>query len=236
MKIVDKIICKLGKSNYHIDENFKKIDLIKYLIMKSFQLIRGFIVQYLLQKHGGYLFLGKKCQLKFKKKISIGRVITIGDYVEINALSKKGVSIGNNVSIGKNSIIECTGVIREFGEGLIIGDNVGIAQNAFIQVRGYVEIGSNVMFGPGVSIFSENHSFKDLDKLIIEQSTERKGVMIENNVWVGANATILDGVKIGTGAIIAAAGSMVNKDVPAFAMVGGVPAKIIKFRNQTVEK
>jgi len=229
MKIVDKIIRKLGKSNYQIDENFKKNDLIKYLITKFIQLMRGFIFQFLLQKHGGYLFLGKKCQLKFKNKISIGRVVTMGDYVEINALSKKGVSIGNNVSIGKNSIIECTGVIREFGEGLKIGNNVGIAQNAFIQVRGYVEIGSNIMFGPGVSIYSENHTFKELDKLLIEQPTERRGVIIEDNVWVGANVSILDGVIIGEGSIIAT-GSVVTKSVDKFSIMGGIPAKLIKKR------
>lgn len=229
--IINKIIQNLGKPNYKIDENFNIIDLIKYLIEKFFQLMRGFLFQFFLRKHDSYFFLGKKCQLKFKNKISIGRVVTIGDYVEINALSKRGVFIGNNVFIGRNSIIECTGVIRELGEGLKIGNNVGIAQNAFIQVRGFVEIGSNVMFGPGVSIFSENHTFRELDKLLIEQPTDRKGVKIENNVWVGANVIILDGVKIGNGAVIAA-GSVVTKDVPPFTIVAGVPARVIKFRKE----
>jgi acetyltransferase-like isoleucine patch superfamily enzyme len=74
----------------------------------------------------------------------------LGDGVELNALSKCGVSIGDNVSILKNTIIECTGVIRNLGEGLTIGNNVGIAQNCFIQVRGKVSIGNDVIFGPGV--------------------------------------------------------------------------------------
>lgn len=68
--------------------------------------------------------------------------------------------IGNNFSLGQNSIIECTGVIRELGESLVIGDNVGISANAFISVRGKVKIGDSTIFGPGVSLFSENHILK----------------------------------------------------------------------------
>jgi len=161
--------------------------------------------------------------------LTLGRTVIISDQVEINALCKEGVSIGNNVSIHRNTIIECTGVLRELGEGLKIGNNVGIAQNCFIQVRGKVVIGSNIMFGPNVSIFSENHEFSSTDLLMIEQGTTRKGVIIEDDVWLGTRSIILDGIKIGKGSIVAA-GSIVNKDVPPYSIVGGVPAKVIKSR------
>jgi len=115
------------------------------------------------------------------------------------------------------------------GEGLLIGNNVGIAQNCFIQVRGFVEIGDNVIMGPNVSIFSENHNSDDSDLPINMQGETRKGVKIENGVWIGTRAVILDGVKIGKNSIVAA-GSVVTKDVPEFAIVAGVPAKVIKLR------
>jgi acetyltransferase-like isoleucine patch superfamily enzyme len=105
---------------------------------------------------------------------------------------------------------------------------VGIAQNCFIQVRGEVIIGNNVIFGPGVSVFSENHKFSDPDIPIVGQGEIRKGVVIEDNVWIASGATILDGVHIGNNSIVAA-GSVVNKNVPPYAIVGGVPAKILKF-------
>ncbi|MDC0552109.1 acyltransferase, partial [Flavobacteriaceae bacterium] len=126
-------------------------------------------------------------------------------------------------------IIECTGVLRNLGDGLIMGNNVGIAHNCFIQVRGNIQIGNNVIFGPNVSIFSENHNFSDLDIPINLQGESRKGVKINDGVWIGSRATILDGVSIGENSIIAA-GSVVVKDVPPFSIVGGVPAKVLKQR------
>ena len=147
----------------------------------------------------------------------------LGDYVEINALSKHGVKIGDNVSIQKNTIIECTGVIRDLGEGLVIGNNTGIAQGAFIQVRGKVVIGNDVIFGPNVSIFSETHNFDDPTIPIHLQGETRKGVTIEDGAWIGTRAVILDGVTVGRNSIVAA-GAVVTKDVPDYAIVGGVPA------------
>jgi acetyltransferase-like isoleucine patch superfamily enzyme len=229
-KIINKLIQKLGRAGYKVDNNLSNFEIFLIMFEKGIQYLRGFPLKFTLKGSKGAIFLGRNCKLKFKHKIEFGRTIIIGDNVEINALSKFGVKIGNNVSINKNTIIECTGVISNLGDGLIIGNNVGIAQNCFFGVRGRVIIGNNVIFGPGVSISSENHNFSDCSKFINEQGVTRKGVIIEDGVWVASGSIILDGVKIGNNSIIAA-GSVVNKDVPAFAIVGGVPAKVIKFRN-----
>ena len=106
---------------------------------------------------------------------------------------------------------------------------MGIAQNCFIQVRGKVIIGNKVIFGSGVSIFSESHNFDDPDLPVSVQGETRKGVIVEDGVWVCTRAIILDDVTIGKNSIVAA-GSIVNKDVPPYTIVGGVPAKIIKCR------
>ena len=228
-KAINKLIQRLGKENYEIDEALTSMDIIIVLRSRFVQMLRGLFLKFKLKSSKGIIFLGKNCKIKHCKKIVAGKSLTIGDNVEINALSKSGVIIGDNVSILKNTIIECTGVIRDLGEGLNIGNNVGIAQNCFIQVRGKVEIGNYVIFGPGVSIFSENHLFANKDVPIMLQGASKKGVTIEDDVWLGTGATILDGIVIGKGSIIAA-GSVVNKDVEPYSIVAGIPAKLIKMR------
>ena len=155
----------------------------------------------------------------------------IDDNVKIDALSKGGIEFGDGFSIGRNSIIECTGVIRELGEKLTIGKNVGIAANAFISMRGPVTIGDNTIFGPNVAIHAENHNFDSLDVPIRLQGATRKGIIIGKDCWIGSGVKILDGVTIGDGCVIAA-GAVVNKDIPAFSIAGGVPAKVIKSRKR----
>lgn len=219
----------MGRDKYSIDKALTKYEMANVLLSKGFCLLRGFLLKVSIRKSKGLLFVGRRCKVKFRNKISLGKTVTIGDNVEINALSKYGVSIGNNVSILKGTIIECTGVISHLGEGLIIGNNVGIAQNCFIQVRGSVVIGNNVIFGPNVSIFSENHDFSNAELPVSLQGVTRRGVKVEDGVWIGTRAVILDGVTIGKNSIIAA-GSIVTKDVPPYTIVGGIPAKIIKNR------
>ncbi len=234
MKILNKIIQRLGKENYEVDPTISSHDIAVILWDKTLALVRGLWIRIWLQKSDGVLLVGRRCKIRHCSKIKTGRMILISDNVEINALSKQGIILGDNVSIHRNTIIECTGVLRELGEGLIIGNNVGIAQNCFIQVRGCVSIGSNVMFGPNVSIFSENHGFEKTDIPMIKQPTVRKGVVIEDDVWLGTQSVILDGVTIGKGSIIAA-GAIVNMDVPPYSIVAGVPAKIVKSRIITSE-
>jgi len=184
MKILDNLINFLGRENYKIDSQISKREIVIILIEKFHQLLRGYILKFQVNESYGPVFLGKGCKIRNKHKIILGRTIFIGDNVEINALSKNGITIGNNVSILKNTIIECTGVIRHLGEQLIIGNNVGIAQNCLIQVRGKVLIGNNVIFGPNVSIFSENHVFDNPDLPVSVQGESRKGVVIEDGDWI----------------------------------------------------
>lgn len=228
-KLLNKIISKIKGENYEVDENITLGITFGIIMKKIFMLLRGYSKKAFFNQASGKLFIGKHTTINCKKKIRFLGSATIEDYVKIDALSKGGITIGQNFSIGRNSIIECTGVLRELGEKLVIGDNVGIAANAFIAVRGKVEIGDNTIFGPNVSIHAENHNFEDLNTPIRLQGATRKGVKIGNDCWIGSKAVILDGVTIGNGVIVAA-GAVVNKDVPDYAIVGGVPAKIISQR------
>jgi acetyltransferase-like isoleucine patch superfamily enzyme len=136
---------------------------------------------------------------------------------------------------------------KEFGKGIIfdpydyfsfstisLGSDIYIGPQAYFSTtHSYIKIGSKVMFGPGVKLLGGDHNVKTLGKYMfdVEDKTEETDapIVIENDVWVGANVTILKGVIIKEGSIIAA-GALVNKDVEAYSIVGGIPAKKIKDR------
>lgn len=114
------------------------------------------------------------------------------------------------------------------GRGISLGDNSGLGVRCF--VRGPLSIGNNVMMGPDVKIITNRHKTDSIDIPMNQQgSLPKEGVCIGDDVWIGANVIILDGVNIGNGVIIGA-GAVVTKDVSDYAVVGGVPAKIIKMR------
>ncbi len=229
VKFVSWLISKIKHREYKVDENITTGVLIIILLDRVWMMLRGIWHKLLFQKAAGIVFIGKRVKIRAHGCMKCGNSMTIEDGCHINALCKGGVHIGKNFSLGRNSIIECTGVIRDLGEKLEIGDNVGIAAEAFISVRGPVIIGSNCIFGPGVKLFSENHNFTDLDIPIFLQGATKKGIVIGTDCWIGANAVILDGVSVGDKCIIAA-GAVVNQDIPPYSIVGGVPAKIIKNR------
>ena len=109
-----------------------------------------------------------------------------------------------------------------------LGDGSGIGTRAFIQ--GKTIIGKNVMMGPDCFIYTANHMFSRTDIPMCQQGVEaERPVTIGDDVWIGARVIILPGITIGSGAIIGA-GAVVTKDVPAFAIVGGNPAKVIRYR------
>ena len=135
--------------------------------------------------------------------------------------------------IGKSNI-HPTAIIRE-GEHVTIGDNCLINHNCLIQAgkspAGYIKIGNYVHTGVNVMMMAFNHGFYTREIPTKQQDYLEAPIIINDDVWIGAGSIILSGVTIGKGAIIAA-GAVVNKDVPDFAIVGGVPAKILKYRDE----
>ncbi|MBO0320981.1 acyltransferase [Muricauda sp. CAU 1633] len=112
---------------------------------------------------------------------------------------------------------------------LILGENSFIGSFSVIGVNESISIGKNVLIAQSVSIRDTDHVFSDLDTPIIDQGESTAGVVIKDNVWIGYGAVITKGITIDSGAIIAA-NAVVTKDVPENAIVGGVPARIIKYR------
>ncbi len=110
---------------------------------------------------------------------------------------------------------------------LVTGFNVNF--NPGTVVYGKVSFGNNVMIGPSVLIAGGNHGFKDTEVPMYYQSYTSKGITIGSDVWIGGQATILDGVSIGDGVIIGA-NSVVTKNIPPYAIVLGNPARVHSFR------
>ena len=134
--------------------------------------------------------------------------------------------------IGKDTNIHPTTIIRE-GEYVTIGNHCLINHNNLIQAgkshNGSITIGDYVHTGTNVVMLGFNHGFYTREEPTKKQDYMDAAIVIEDDVWIGAGSIILAGVTVGKGAIIAA-GAVVNKDVPAYAIVGGVPAKVLKMR------
>lgn len=131
-------------------------------------------------------------------------------------------------SVGDNVRIE-DGCYLKSVQGLSVGSNVSIWPMTYIEASGGVTIGSDVSIAHGVTVMSEEHEYGSHDRPIKDQGKRFAPVVIEDNVWIGAKAVILSGVTIHSGAVVGA-GAVVTKDVPANAVVAGVPARVIKTR------
>ncbi|MBP2551882.1 acetyltransferase-like isoleucine patch superfamily enzyme [Neorhizobium galegae] len=130
----------------------------------------------------------------------------------------------SQLMIGAGSWIAGHAIVR--GE-IDMGENVSV--NPYACLSGKVRIGNGVRIASHVSIVGFNHGFDDLHTPIYRQPLTSKGIEIEDDVWIGANAVILDGVRVGRGSVIAA-GAVVTQDIPSFSIVGGVPARVLKLR------
>ena len=130
---------------------------------------------------------------------------------------------------GKNVNVE-KGANFYTGWEIELGDNSSLGVNCFVPYD--LKVGKDVMMGPYVVIIGDNHEFSRRDiPMRLQGRIEYSPVVIEDNVWIGARAILLPGIKIGNGAIIGA-GAVVTKDVPPYAICGGNPAKIIKYRSK----
>ncbi len=223
--IINRLISKLKGEDFKLDEQIPVGYLLKFFTRKFYMIIVAIAKLHSFKT----AFVHPTAIIKCKSKIRYGENLSIDRYCYIDALSTQGISMGENVSIGKNTCIECSGTLKNIGKGLKVGNNVGLGTHGFFGCAGGITIGDNTIFGNYVSLHSENHNYSDTDKPIRLQGVNRRGIIIGEDCWIGAKATILDGAIIGNGCIIAA-GAVVRGEIPPYSIVGGVPAKIINTR------
>lgn len=128
-------------------------------------------------------------------------------------------------SIGRGSVVESFSCINNAVGDVTIGEYSRIGLHG--TIIGPVSIGNHVNLAQGITVTALNHQFGQPDKLIADQGISTSQVVIEDDVWIGANAVILPGVTIGRHSVVAA-GAVVTKDVPPYSMVAGVPASVKK--------
>lgn len=217
-------------SSKRFSENWSAHNKLLTYFYLSFFFLRGLLKRIFLGASKGKLLIGKNVAIRYPRNLFIGHDTIIEDGVEINCLTHQGIRLGDRVSIGKYAIIRPANIYGgPIGEGLIVGNHSNIGPYNYIGCSGKITIGNNVMLGPRVSIYAENHVFDNPNMTIKEQGIERWDVVIEDDCWIASNAVITAGVTIGKGSVVAA-GAVVTESVAPYSVVGGVPAKLIKSR------
>ena len=224
------VVSTIRKKNpsFTLDKKIGLVILLQLIAQKFIQRIRALrlIIWGIFPEK---LFLGQNVQLSYVSNIHFGKWIQLEKQVQISALCKQPIELGNNIRIGAFSQIIAATSFNNIGEFIRIGNNVGIGEFAYLGGGGGLEIGDDCIIGQYFSCHPENHHFENPEKLIRLQGVSRKGIKIGRNCWIGSKVTILDGVSIGNDCVIAA-GAVVTKSIPSNSVIGGVPAKIIKQR------
>lgn len=213
-----------------INPNIHAKDRFQIYLSSACKVARGLWKGIFFKNHGR-LFVGRHAKITNASHISCGTNVKFEAYSEIQGLSTNGLHFGSNVTIGYCCSIRPSSYygVGNIGYGLVMGDNSSIGPYGFIGCSGKITIGNNVMIGPRVSLFAENHNFSDTSKSIKSQGVNNKGITIEDNCWIGSGVIILDGVTIGHGSVIGA-GTIVTKDIPANSIVYDKQQQITRER------
>lgn len=189
-------------------------------------LLRKKILAPLFQSCGKSLILGKGIVLRKPGHIVLGDNVAIDDYVMLDGCceGEPAIRIGNKVIISKACVIQAkTGPLD-------IGDNCDIGAHTIISSISGISLASSVLIAGNCYIGGARYHMDDLLTPIMNQGIYSRGpVSIGEGTWIGASATILDGVSIGKGCVIGA-GSLVTGDIPDYGVAVGVPARVIRTR------
>jgi acetyltransferase-like isoleucine patch superfamily enzyme len=185
--------------------------------------LRKVMYPWLLGGCGRNVVFGQNVVLRHPHKIRIGSNVVIDDQCLLDAKgeSNRGITIGNGVFIGRNTILSCKDGDIEIADGANIGFNCEL----FSASR--VTIGERALVAAYTYVVGGDHDFSDPTKPVLDQPRTSSGVSVGAGAWIGAGAKLLDGVTIGERAIIGA-GAVVRDNVPASAIAVGVPARIVQ--------
>lgn len=228
MKHLIETIIRKRNSNFSFDTGLNTTALVSFVWQQALGMLRA-LKMLIYLKNPKFAVFGSGVKMFNTPKISYGKYLKLGDRVFISGLGKTGVQIGKNVGIGAYSRVIVSTSFNQMGEHIRIGNNVGVGEFAYLGGAGGLEIGDDCIIGQYLSCHPENHLADKLEVPIRHQGVSRRGIKIGRNCWIGSKVTILDGVEVGEGCIIAA-GAVVTKSFPANSIIGGVPAKLIKNR------
>ncbi len=187
--------------------------------------LRGIFYRLIL-KMDGLAAIESGVRLRYASHIKLGH----GAYIDQGAYLH---ACPNGIEIGRETIVMHGAVLHVYNfrglphSGIRIGQNSLIGEYCVIRGQGGVVIGDRVYTSPFTQIIAVNHVFDDPHRPFVDQGITAQGIVIEDDVWLGAGAIITDGVRVGRGSVVAA-GAVVTKDVPPHTVVAGVPARPVK--------
>lgn len=165
-------------------------------------------------------------RLRYASHIHLSNGTYLDQGVYLHA-TPQGIHIGAGSFVMHGAVLHVYN-FRDLPHAFIrIGRDSLIGEYNVLRGQGGITIGDRVYTAPQVQMLAVNHSFDDPRRPMVEQGITADGIVIEDDVWIGAGAIITDGVRIGRGAVVAA-GAVVTKDVPPRTVVGGIPARILK--------
>jgi acetyltransferase-like isoleucine patch superfamily enzyme len=184
--------------------------------------LRQRLYPWLLGSCGRNVVFGQHVVLRCPQKIHIGNNVVIDDNCLLDAKgdNNRGISIGDGVFVGRNSILSCKNGDIELADGANIGFNCEV----FSASR--VHIGARALVAAYVYVIGGDHEASDPGAAVLDQARRSRGVTVGNGAWLGAGAKILDGVTIGSRAIVGA-GAVVRENVPDDSVAVGVPARVL---------
>ncbi|MBV6451605.1 MAG: 2,3,4,5-tetrahydropyridine-2,6-dicarboxylate N-acetyltransferase [Anaerolineales bacterium] len=188
----------------------------------------------LILKMDGFAAIENNVRLRFANFIRLGH----GSYLDYGTYlhaCPSGIEIGSGTIVMHGAVLHVYNFRGLPNSGIRIGRDSLVGEYSIIRGQGGVQIGDRVYTSPFTQIIAVNHVFDDPNRPFVEQGITAEGIVIEDDVWLGAGAVITDGVRVGKGAIVAA-GAVVTQDVPAHTVVGGVPAKPIRTIDGSASK
>lgn len=189
--------------------------------------LRGIVYKAILRADGLPL-IEHGVRLLSPANIHLGAKVYLDSGVYLNALPG-GIRIGAGTSLMHGTVFHVFNYRDLPQAGITVGRNCFFGEYTCIRGQGGVTIGDGVYTGTQVNIAAVNHVFADPDRFIREQGITADGIIIEDDVWLGSNVTVVDGVTIGRGSIVGA-GAVVTKDIPPYSIAVGVPAKVVGDR------
>jgi acetyltransferase-like isoleucine patch superfamily enzyme len=187
--------------------------------------IRGVLYRLILQIDG-WAAIEKNVRLRFASNIRLGNGVYLDEATYLHACPN-GIEVGARTYVMHGAVLHVYNFRHMPHSGIYIGCDSLIGEYSVIRGQGGVKIGDRVYTSPFTQIIAVNHVFDDRERPFTEQGITAEGIVIEDDVWLGAGAIITDGVTVGQGAVVAA-GAVVTKDVAPYTVVAGVPAKIVK--------
>jgi acetyltransferase-like isoleucine patch superfamily enzyme len=165
-------------------------------------------------------------RLRFTDHISLGRNVYLDQGVYLHACPQ-GIDIGDETLVMHGAILHVYNFRRLPHAFIRIGRKSLIGEYNVLRGQGGITVGDRVYLAPLVQLLAVNHVYSDPTRPMIEQGITAEGIIVEDDVWIGAGAIVTDGVRIGRGAVVAA-GAVVTQDVPPHTVAGGTPARVLK--------